>query len=77
MPEGKKQVSKATNWTRSCKYSIVAHEWTVVAADSLRQLAGIGLRLQWRPRLLLQRQRASSVQVLSVPFGRDWGNVYR
>jgi hypothetical protein len=60
--------------TRSTKYSIVAHEWTAVAADSLRQLAGIvGLGLQWRLRLLLQPRGSISAQVrvLSVPFGRD------
>jgi hypothetical protein len=38
------------NGARSRKYSIVAHEWTPVAADSLRQLAGMVLGLQWRMR---------------------------
>ena len=36
------------NGTRSHKYSIIIHGWTAVAADSLGQLAGIGLGLQLR-----------------------------
>jgi hypothetical protein len=71
MPEGKKPVSR--QWMGQDQANTQL-SWTAVAADSLRQLAGIvGLGLQWRLRLLLQPRGSVGVQVrvLSVPFGRD------